>query len=454
MSAQDWFETAPCGLVATTLDGEILEANPTFLDWTGHDLDAVVGRPFASLLDPGSKLFYETRHTQVMHLQGRVQEVALTLVTADGSAMPTLINSTRDDEAGVIRTAVFSAAERLRYERELLAARRAAETSEERVRILQDVSTAFGVSATDEDVAESFASVARQAFSARDTAVLLIQDDGELALVGGTNPLAGKVSPVPELRATHDVAVVTAGPEETDFPQVAAALRAERLASLTVTPLVADGVRLGILVCFFARRTEFDSSFFDLLDALGRQASQTLTRVRLQRRLAFLALHDQLTGVANRQLLELTLDDAIRHATDQNEALGVMFLDVDDFKGINDAFDHATGDLVLIELATRLQAGVRSGDVVGRIGGDEFVAICAGADDAAAASIASRILEICSQPIVVADGIISASVSIGISLYRPGVDDAPTPEQLLVRADAAMYDSKRQGKNRHSFNGV
>jgi diguanylate cyclase (GGDEF)-like protein len=221
-----------------------------------------------------------------------------------------------------------------------------------------------------------------------------------------------------------------------------------------VTPLVADGVRLGILVCFFARRTEFDSSFFDLLDALGRQASQTLTRVRLQRRLAFLALHDQLTGVANRQLLELTLDDAIRHATDQNEALGVMFLDVDDFKGINDAFDHATGDLVLIELATRLQAGVRSGDVVGRIGGDEFVAICAGADDAAAASIASRILEICSQPIVVADGIISASVSIGISLYRPGVDEVPTPEQLLVRADAAMYDSKRQGKNRHSFNGV
>ena len=450
----DWFRSAPCGLVATTLDGEVVEVNPTFLSWTGYRPDEVVGRPFTQLLDPGSKLVYETRHMQVVHLQGEVHEIALTLVKADGAPMPSLINSARDDDAGLIRTVVFSAAERLRYERELLTARRAAETSEERVRILQDVSTAFGVSATDEDVAESFASVARQAFSARETAVLLIQDDGELALVGGTNPLAGKVSPVPELRSTHDVAVVTAGPEETDFPQVAAALRAERLASLTVTPLVADGVRLGILVCFFARRTEFDSSFFELLDALGRQASQTLTRVRLQRRLAFLALHDQLTGVANRQLLELTLDDAIRHATDQNEALGVMFLDVDDFKGINDAFDHATGDLVLIELATRLQAGVRSGDVVGRIGGDEFVAICAGADDAAAASIASRILEICSQPIVVADGIISASVSIGISLYRPGVDEAPTPEQLLVRADAAMYDSKRQGKNRHSFNGV
>jgi diguanylate cyclase (GGDEF)-like protein/PAS domain S-box-containing protein len=452
VTVQDWFRSAPCGLVATTVDGEIVDANPTFLSWTGYPLDAVVGRPFAALLDPGSKLFFETRHSQIMHLRGEVHEVALTLVKADGTTMPSLINSTRDDDAGIIRTAVFNAAERIRYERELVTARRAAETSEERVRILQDVSTAFGVSATDEDVAESFASVARTAFAARETAVLLIQEDGELELVGGTNPLAGKVSPVPELRKTLDVAVVTAGPEERDFPQVAEALRAERLASLTVTPLVADGVRLGILVCFFARRTEFDTQFFDLLEALGRQASQTLTRVRLQRRLAFLALHDQMTGVANRQMLQLTLDDAITHASDTGEPLAVMFLDVDDFKSINDAFDHATGDLVLVELATRLQTGVRSGDVVGRIGGDEFVAVCAGTDAEAAASIAARILDICGQPVVVADGIVSPSVSIGISLYRPGVDSPPTPEQLLVRADAAMYDSKRQGKNRHSFN--
>nr|BFF08936.1 hypothetical protein GCM10025699_02390 [Microbacterium flavescens] len=159
-----------------------------------------------------------------------------------------------------------------------------------------------------------------------------------------------------------------------------------------------------------------------------------------------------MTGVANRQMLQLTLDDAITHASDTGEPLAVMFLDVDDFKSINDAFDHATGDLVLVELATRLQTGVRSGDVVGRIGGDEFVAVCAGTDAEAAASIAARILDICGQPVVVADGIVSPSVSIGISLYRPGVDSPPTPEQLLVRADAAMYDSKRQGKNRHSFN--
>nr|BFF08937.1 hypothetical protein GCM10025699_02400 [Microbacterium flavescens] len=219
MTVQDWFRSAPCGLVATTVDGEIVDANPTFLSWTGYPLDAVVGRPLAALLDPGSKLFFETRHSQIMHLRGEVHEVALTLVKADGTTMPSLINSTRDDDAGIIRTAVFNAAERIRYERELVTARRAAETSEERVRILQDVSTAFGVSATDEDVAESFASVARTAFAARETAVLLIQEDGELELVGGTNPLAGKVSPVPELRKTLDVAVVTAGPEERTSPR-------------------------------------------------------------------------------------------------------------------------------------------------------------------------------------------------------------------------------------------
>ncbi|MHC2997896.1 sensor domain-containing protein [Microbacterium sp. HJ5] len=452
--SEDWFHAAPCGLLAMTIDGEITDVNEMFLSWSGHALADLVGQPFASLLDPGSRLFFETRYTQVMHLEGRVNEVALTLMKADGSPMPSLVNSIRDDDAGVIRTAVFNAEERIRYERELLTARRAAESSEERVRILQEISSAFGVSASDEDVAESFAQVARTAFAARETAVHLLQDDGDLKLVGGSNPLVGKVAPIAELRATPHVAVITAGPEETAYPQVAAALREERLAALTITPLVADGVRLGILVCFFARRSEFDSQFFDLLDALSRQASQTLTRVRLQRRLAFLALHDQLTGVANRQLLQLTLDESIAQAIDRNEPLAVMFLDVDDFKSINDAFDHATGDLVLVELAHRLQAGVRSGDVVGRIGGDEFVAICAATDGEAASAVADRILDICCQPIAVPDGIISASVSIGISIHRPGSGARPTAEQMLVRADAAMYDSKRQGKNRHTFDAA
>lgn len=236
--------------------------------------------------------------------------------------------------------------------------------------------------------------------------------------------------------------------DDTTFPEVAAAMRRNGLEALSVTPLIAEGERLGVLVCFFAARPDFDAHFFDLQQALGRQASQTLLRLRLQRRLARLALHDQLTGVANRQLLQLTLDDAIAYSATASEPLSVLFLDVDDFKSINDAFGHAAGDMVLVELAARLQGGVRGGDVVGRIGGDEFVAICPGADADAAEAIAQRILEVCRLPVPVPDGIISASVSVGISLYEPGVDPHPNAQQLLVRADAAMYDAKRAGKDR------
>lgn len=138
----------------------------------------------------------------MLHLQGAVDEVALTLRTAGDDELPVLVNAVKDDAAGLIRFAVFNATERIRYERELLSARRAAEQSEQRVRVLQEVSTMFGVSATDDDVAQSFAAVSRDAFAARETAVLLKQEDGDLVLSGGSNPLEGQVAPVPQLRET------------------------------------------------------------------------------------------------------------------------------------------------------------------------------------------------------------------------------------------------------------
>ncbi|QIG41082.1 diguanylate cyclase [Microbacterium sp. 4R-513] len=446
MDDTDWFLRAPCGLIALSPDDVILHANDTFLTWTGYERGDLTGRPFGSLLDVGSRLLMETRVAQLLHLQGRADEVAVSLVKADGTAIPALINAVRDERAGLIRVAVFNATERVRYERELLAARRAAEASERRVRILQELSTAFGLSATDEDVARSFADAARDAFDASHTAVHLADDSGELVVVAGSNPLFGKVRPVPALRATTEVTVVT--DDSVEFPEIAAGLREIGSAALTVTPLIADGERVGLLVCYFAKSSDFDAGFWELQHALGRQASQTLVRLRLQRKLAALALHDQLTGLANRQLLQLTLDQAIEASTLSGEPLSVLFLDIDDFKSINDAFGHSAGDSVLIELATRLAGAVRAGDTVGRIGGDEFVAILVGADKYAAESVAERILAVCRAPVAVSEGVVSASVSVGVAVCRRGMDRDLTSQQLLVRADAAMYDAKRAGKDR------
>ena len=457
MSASEpagWFDLAPCGLIAMTYDGRVVEVNDTLLTWTGYSRDAVVGAPFVTLLDPGSRLFHETRHLQIAHLEGRADEVALTMRASDGTALPLLVNSVVDSRAQLIRTAAFNASGRLRYETELLQARRSAESAADRVRVLQETSTTFSASASDEDVAKSFADIARNAFTARATAVMLIDGSGALQLVGGTNPLEGKAAPVAALRATPRVTVVETDAAATAYPELSHAMRDARLASLSVTPLLADGQRLGILVCFFGRRTEFDDSFFELQKALGRLASQTIVRVRLQRALEHLALHDQLTGVANRQLLQHSLDEALDAADAFGHPLSVLFLDVDDFKAINDQFSHAAGDHVLVELAARLQRGVRAGDTVGRIGGDEFVAICLDADVSAATSVAQRLLDLTRTPIAVDGGLISASVSVGVAVYQPGRDRRPSGDQLLTRADRAMYDSKDAGRNRFSLESV
>jgi diguanylate cyclase (GGDEF)-like protein/PAS domain S-box-containing protein len=450
-SSSAWFSHAPCGLISTTADGGIVEANDTFLAWTGYRRSEIVGKPFSTLLDPGSQLFFETRFAQILHLHGIISEVAATIVAADGGRLPMLINSTLSDEDGLVRSALFKATERRRYEADLLDARREAETSEQRVRVLQDVSSMFGLSASDEDVAETFVTVARDAFDAVEAGVWLIDEDSSLKLVAGVNPVAGRVQPIPTLRNAAMVTVVTSLDADREYPELASALRAARLSSISVMPLRADDSKVGILVCFYSRRTEFDERFFELQQAIGRQASQTLVRVRQARRLAFLALHDQLTGIANRELLQRSLDDALQRAQERAEPLAVIFLDVDDFKSINDRYGHAAGDDVLRELAARLRAGVRTGDVVGRIGGDEFVAICANADAAAAEAIAARVLAMMREPIDVGGHQLFASVSVGISLFHADGRAAPSGEDLLIRADRAMYESKGTGKDRFTI---
>jgi sigma-B regulation protein RsbU (phosphoserine phosphatase) len=140
-SADDLYEHAPCGYLSTLPGGLIVKVNQTFLTWTGYRRGELVGRRrFQDLLSAGGRIFHETHYAPLLHMQGSVREIALEVVRADGSRLPALVNSVlRRDESGepaMVRTAVFAATDRRRYERELLRARRAAEASEARVREL------------------------------------------------------------------------------------------------------------------------------------------------------------------------------------------------------------------------------------------------------------------------------------------------------------------------------
>lgn len=138
---QTLYDRAPCGYLSTTPDGTIVKVNQTFLSWTGHTDEALVGRrTFASLLGAGGRIYHDTHYAPMLRMQGSVREIALEVVRADGSRLPVLVNATLDrDENGdpvVIRVVVFDATERREYERELLRAKQSAEESEARARSL------------------------------------------------------------------------------------------------------------------------------------------------------------------------------------------------------------------------------------------------------------------------------------------------------------------------------
>lgn len=161
------------------------------------------------------------------------------------------------------------------------------------------------------------------------------------------------------------------------------------------------------------------------------------------KRQAFL---DPLTGLANRTLFMVRLEHAIQRADRHRRGLAVMFIDLDDFKRINDTLGHDSGDVVLVEAARRLRAALRQEDTLARRGGDEFTALLEGvADTGDAAGVADRIRRRLREPIAVGRQQVSVTCSIGIALRRPG---GPGAAALLRQADIAMYRAKRGGKAR------
>jgi diguanylate cyclase (GGDEF)-like protein/PAS domain S-box-containing protein len=166
----------------------------------------------------------------------------------------------------------------------------------------------------------------------------------------------------------------------------------------------------------------------------------------LQRDIERQVLYDRLTGLPNRAVLDDRLSHAVHRSDGASTALAVMFVDLDHFKNLNNAAGHATGDLVLVEVAKRLTAAVRPGDTIARFGGDEFVVICEGADAAVAERVAKRALEALHEPIEVDGDRMYVTASVGIATAPPL--DA---ERLIRRADAAMYDAKSRGGARASL---
>jgi diguanylate cyclase (GGDEF)-like protein len=201
---------------------------------------------------------------------------------------------------------------------------------------------------------------------------------------------------------------------------------------ITVRDLVVANRRLAALV----REKEA------LVDALQRREDEV----------SQLAYYDPVTELPNRRMLM----DRLNHDLAQGGRLGhstaVLFLDLDKFKAVNDAFGHEAGDTLLREVGARLRRCVRSSDTVSRLGGDEFVIVLPQiADPEEAISAAEKLITVLSQPVTVAGQRVDVTTSIGIAIAPPGVGQDASA--LLARADAAMYAAKKAGRNCFRFGG-
>jgi diguanylate cyclase (GGDEF)-like protein/PAS domain S-box-containing protein len=176
---------------------------------------------------------------------------------------------------------------------------------------------------------------------------------------------------------------------------------------------------------------------------LAAERSARVATELASRKLEHAATHDPLTGLANRVALERYLASALDA---DGHSLAVMFCDLDRFKTVNDGLGHDAGDEILVQVADRLRSCVRDGDLVARIGGDEFVVAAHVEDRAAATALAARVLEVVREPVSVSGRRLVTTISVGIAYG----DERSTPQTLLRDADAAVYRSKGRGRNQAS----
>ncbi|MCU1428289.1 MAG: hypothetical protein JWL83_2289 [Actinomycetia bacterium] len=227
-------------------------------------------------------------------------------------------------------------------------------------------------------------------------------------------------------------------------PALCAVLHAADVERVCIVPLLAHGDFHGVVTAPIERDFDLAPDMWERLQGLANQGATALENARLVEQVHHQALHDSLTGVPNRLLLEDRLGTALATANRGGKHVGLLFVDLDRFKAVNDTYGHGPGDVLLQQVAYRLSQSVRASDTVARLGGDEFVILLSEVDTVRdAQAVAEKILEAMRVPYEIRERVLSVSASIGVTVATRH-DDV---ESLLNHADKAMYRAKSAGRD-------
>jgi diguanylate cyclase (GGDEF)-like protein/PAS domain S-box-containing protein len=284
--------------------------------------------------------------------------------------------------------------------------------------------------------------------------VLLVKDDQSCftAAVGPDLPAAFlmRMSTMAIADEEHSIceAVLTKCPvmvhdfSDDDFPHLPA--------NCSSWPIMDQrGQILGVFSMFQGDATTPSGEQMQLIGIATDIASIAIESRRAEQRIRRMAHYDELTGLPNRVLFTQQLEKALIHALRHGKRVGVLFLDLDRFKNINDTFGHETGDSVLSEISERFLECMRGSDIIGRVGGDEFIVLVGDYDDPIElGEIAQRLLHAAALPFEIAGQECRLGTSIGIATFPT---DGESAQMLLKNADVAMYRAKSTGKNNYRF---
>ncbi|HEU5087733.1 MAG TPA: GAF domain-containing protein, partial [Roseiflexaceae bacterium] len=297
-SLDELYEQAPCGYVSTFPDGMFARVNQTLLDWTGYARDELLlGKRLQDMLAIGSRIFYETHITPLLHMQGFVNEIALDLVCANGQQFPVLVNIVQKRDATgtplLHRATIFNASDRRRYERELLYARKQADLAAERIERLLKITTLLAKALSVVQVAEIVTQQSCMAFQAQAGVVALVSGDGaSLEIVADAGyppellegwrhfPLSTALPLADAVRTGEAVLLASPGALATHYPQLVELNERTGNQSLVAIPLSSNGQAIGVLGLSFAQAQSFTPDDRTFLMMLARQSALALERAR------------------------------------------------------------------------------------------------------------------------------------------------------------------------------
>ncbi len=427
-------------------DGVIRYVTPSVERLCGVEPDDIVGRSFRDLIDPARNVEVVAAFTAVVRGEPAPTSLRWTLPSSDGTSRDfdiVLTNRLGDpDVAGVVvvgrDVTDLAAAETLRREEtsllEAIARGVAVETVLERISGMVEV-TIEGARCS-VGIREPDGVVRHHTAPSLPPEIVVFLDHCEAD------------SDLGQALRAPDVDVVVFDDIATDpcWAEGRRLVLANGLASCWTMTARIPGVDdlLGVVAVFHPERRGPRPDELQLLERCRHLAAIAIERRRVEAHLEHQAVHDSLTGLPNRTLLLDRIEQALARAARHHNHAAVLFIDLDQFKVINDSLGHAAGDRLLEQVADRFRYAVRGDDTVGRFGGDEFIVLCEEVDDeAGAVEVAERLLRSLQAPFPLGDAEVVISASIGIAV---AIDHPTVPEALIRDADAAMYRAKSQGR--------